>query len=216
MSTTTPTIGLKKPEGTDPFLTQDFADNWDKVDDAIADIQSDIAGLGGGGTLDADTLEGHPASYFYSPGNPPPGGGGGSDSHLVYGWNASASPSQALARSTAYNFVAKKIVVPTGGASIMCWIRTEYAIPSNAQEAFSVQATLDGSVTGIISDTLVPIANTSGAWYLENVLMLTMASVSAGNHTVGFRVTVGSGTSSYHTFRRWSANIIAFTPGGTF
>lgn len=32
MSTTTPKLGLKKPDGTDPFLRQDFADNYDKLD----------------------------------------------------------------------------------------------------------------------------------------------------------------------------------------
>lgn len=34
MSTLTPKIGLKRPDGTDPFLRQDFVDNYNKLDAA--------------------------------------------------------------------------------------------------------------------------------------------------------------------------------------
>lgn len=40
MSSQTPTIDLKKPEGSDPFLTSDFADNYDKIDAAVAELRS--------------------------------------------------------------------------------------------------------------------------------------------------------------------------------
>lgn len=49
MSTLTPTIALKKPDGSDPFLTQDFDDNYDKIDLAIKALQDQLAGGGGGG-----------------------------------------------------------------------------------------------------------------------------------------------------------------------
>lgn len=34
MSTLSPRMSLKRPDGTDPFLTQDFVDNWNKIDAA--------------------------------------------------------------------------------------------------------------------------------------------------------------------------------------
>ncbi len=67
MSTTTPRIGLKSPEGTDPFLTQDFIDNWSTIDTAVGDLQDVLSG-----GIDADSLNGHPDTYFYSADNPPP------------------------------------------------------------------------------------------------------------------------------------------------
>lgn len=79
MPTTTPTIGLKKPEGSDPFLTEDFASNYDKIDAAFA--QRPPAGAGG---VEASTLGGSPKSFFYGPHNPPPAGGVGAHTHSDY------------------------------------------------------------------------------------------------------------------------------------
>lgn len=53
MSQNTPTIGLKKPEGSDPFLVEDFAANLDKIDAAFA--QRPVGGGGGGGGDHPDT-----------------------------------------------------------------------------------------------------------------------------------------------------------------
>lgn len=64
MATTTTVLGLKKPEGSDPFLASDFATNWQKIDDAIGQLRSE-----GQGSIDADTLGGHPASYFQPAGS---------------------------------------------------------------------------------------------------------------------------------------------------
>jgi hypothetical protein len=86
MATTTPTIGLKKPEGSDPFLTEDFAANYDKIDAAFA--ARPAAGSGGG--VNADTLGGSPKSYFYGPHNPPPPAGVGSHTHSDYLTQAAA------------------------------------------------------------------------------------------------------------------------------
>ena len=47
MSQNTVVLGLKKPEGTDPFLASDFAGNWQKIDDAIGQLR---AGGGSGST----------------------------------------------------------------------------------------------------------------------------------------------------------------------
>lgn len=80
MATSTPTIGLKKPEGSDPFLTEDFASNYDKIDAAFA--ARPPAGSGGG--IDATTLGGSPKSYFYGPHNPPPATGVGAHTHNDY------------------------------------------------------------------------------------------------------------------------------------
>lgn len=49
MATNTPTIALKKPDGSDPFLTQDFDDNYDKIDLAIKNLQDAVSAGGGGG-----------------------------------------------------------------------------------------------------------------------------------------------------------------------
>lgn len=50
MSTLTPTIGLKKPDGSDPFLTDDFDHNYDLIDAAIHALQQQVAGGGGAGS----------------------------------------------------------------------------------------------------------------------------------------------------------------------
>lgn len=92
MATTTPTIGLKKPEGSDPFLTEDFAANYDKIDAAFA--ARPPAGSGGG--IDATTLGGSPKSYFYGPHNPPPATGVGSHTHAEYLTQAAADTRYAL------------------------------------------------------------------------------------------------------------------------
>lgn len=52
MATRTPTIGLKKPEGSDPFLTADFAENYDRIDQAFA-----VRPVGGGTTAVHDHPE---------------------------------------------------------------------------------------------------------------------------------------------------------------
>lgn len=52
MATHTPTIGLKKPEGSDPFLTSDFAENYDRIDQAFA-----VRPVGGGTTATHDHPE---------------------------------------------------------------------------------------------------------------------------------------------------------------
>lgn len=49
MSQNTSVLGLKKPEGSDPFLASDFAGNWQKIDDAIGELQT-ATPPGGGGT----------------------------------------------------------------------------------------------------------------------------------------------------------------------
>lgn len=219
MSQTTPTIGLKTPEGTDPFLTDDFVQNWNKVDDAFAAVQADIAALETGGG-DATTLDGNDSSYFYSPANPPPGGGGGggSDSFQAYSWAGAGNLSVGLAANSLTSYQASKITLPASG-SLSIWIYAEFGLPANAQQSFRLNALVDGSsadIASLGSQSLVPYAHTSGTWNVPVTHLALKTGLGAGNHLVTFTVQVGSGSSSYNTFRHWKAIMVYTTPGATY
>lgn len=58
MPTPTTRLGLLKPTTADPFVTQDIADNWQKIDDAIA--------IDGQGTFANRPAAGQQGRYYYA------------------------------------------------------------------------------------------------------------------------------------------------------
>lgn len=125
MSSTSPTIGLKIPEGSDPFLTEDFASNLQKIDQAFAQRPPS-----GGGQVDAATLGGSPKSYFYGPHNPPPATGVGSHTHADYALAGHTHPGGGTTDLSNYYTKAEtdqRIAAAGGGSS--------YTLPSDVMKA---------------------------------------------------------------------------------
>lgn len=180
MSSQTPTIGLKKPEGSDPFITEDFASNLDKIDAAFA--ARPAGGSGGGSGGDAATLQGHPASFFYSSANPPPTGAGGSttDAATLQGHPASyfavsgAVDANTLQGHPASYFYSPGNPPPAGGGG-----GSTYTLPgsvvqapgrTNPKVAFSVATVTFNGVNGVNG---IPIDYSSMGYAAAPVVTLT-------------------------------------------
>lgn len=228
MSTLTPNIGLKKPEGTDPFLTEDFDHNYDLIDSAIKALQDSVAagtgGTGGtGGTtgpIDAATLQSHPASYFYSAANPPPGTGGTStDDHSVLAWQFGHNLNMGLSNNaTSPSVSLQRCVVPTGTFRIIVTCYAEFFLPANVAQTIRLDGQIDGSnanISTLASLIGVPIANTAGNWYVNATHVFT-ATVSGGNHLAAITATVGAGASAYVTFRHVKGYVMLASDGMTY
>ncbi len=213
MSTTTPRIGLKSPEGTDPFLTQDFIDNWSTIDTAVGDLQDVLSG-----GIDADSLNGHPDTYFYSADNPPPATPSGGDVDYagpMWRGYGGASPWIVRGANQTLNVTAIRAVTPAAGR-LMFFITAMFSSPGSAAQYASITGKVDGTAVpgGYTRSGIPAVGGGSGtAWY--SVPLLGHADVNAGNHTISFDWSVGNGTPSV-TLYYWRCLAFFGTAGTTF
>lgn len=191
MSTLTPNIGLKKPDGTDPFLTNDFDANYTLIDSAIKALQDSVAELGGGGgSLDAATLQTHPASYFYSAGNPPPGGGGGAGNQ-PNSWSSQLYANSSKGVGTT-NYLIKHVVVPAAGV-LNIQVMVYVALPSATPGLCYANIKVDDVAAGYVAYAGVPDLNISGGYTRMTIVATAQVAVVTGNHSISFDFVVSTG-----------------------
>jgi hypothetical protein len=214
---TTPTIGLKSPEGTDPFLTQDFIDNWGAIDDAIADDRAAIADA----KASADTLQGHPASYFYSPDNEPAGGGGGgggTEDPRPYTWFGAGNINQSKAAGSTTTYVGSRLVAPVAGR-LFIDLSVYVAFPAGTPGLVNITQLVDdanASGSNLYSGGAVPDFNLSGVTRMT-IPNFGVKDVNAGQHTASFQFSVqGGGSWGPVTLYFWKMRTTLVRTGATF
>ena len=200
MGSPTTHYSIIKPDGTDEFLVGDFQSNYDIIDAAIFGAKTradDAYALASGGG----------------------GGGGGTDSHQAYVWTAGSAPSAGLAASSVTPYTALRIVAPAAGR-VEILLYTEYGLPANQQQEFDVTVFANGTQcdlgTSGSAAIRVPPANASGSWSIGMTTLANAVVSASGNVTITFKIAVGTGSSSYNTFRRFKCIGIWGTPGSVF
>lgn len=192
MSTLTPRLGLKRPDGSDPFLAQDFVDNYDKLDAAPGVHICTSTTKPNWGSAQAGRVA------FLT------------DYKAFQWWDGSAWQSERSASgmfaggalfdatlsknaSVVYNLLNFTTPRP---CQLAVWLNMTLACDSRFSQSVFGRIVFDGGDTllGGYSDSLRFTGNsgdTSSDAYLTMTL-LGMVSVSAGSHTIGGKVTLGA------------------------
>lgn len=190
MSSFTGRLGLKRNDGSDPFLRQDFVDNWNRLDAApgthictSTTRPTWTAAQQGRLILETDTgsLYQWNGSTWVDPQAIP-----------TY-WSAALVVNATLAKNVTANYTLRTINVPRAGVlAIHAGVRA--GVASTSQAGVSFYPMVDG--------VLVPIsgqgsylgfpADSSGSSDYREAPIIGYASVAAGSHTIGMRVTVAN------------------------
>lgn len=199
MSTTSPRLGLKIPDGSDPFLRTDFVDNY-------------------------GVMEGSPGTWICTSTTRPTWGAGqagrtiretdtrrevlwtGTAWHeLLYGpaiWYGSTRPQVMLGVNTMVTYVVGTFTVTRPG-SLFGLTTTEHALPCRGLIGATTRLMIDGSDAnfdgpsqhGEYVQSAFPNTSTFGSdrWY-QTVASMGSRDISAGTHSIGIRVTTQGDT----------------------
>lgn len=192
MSTLTPRMNLKRPDGSDPFLTQDFVDNYNKMDAApgvhicTSSTKPSWGAAQAGRTIfltDYKCFQWWDGSAWQSERAAPGMFAGGA----LFETNLSKNA------SVVYNLLNFTTPRP---CQLAVWMNMTFGCDSRFSQSIFGRIVFDGGDTllGGYSDSLRFTGNssdTSSDAYLT-LSLLGMVSVSAGAHTLGGKVTVGS------------------------
>ena len=195
MSSFTGKLQLKRPDGTDPFLRQDFIDNWNKIDAAPG--------------LHICTSSGRPAW-----------GSGQSgrlifetDTERVMQWNGTAFVEPAFGPKAYSGALIFSGVTQGEGSTVRRDIGTltvsrptlitgamnvRWSLPSNNYQSFSAYAAINGVNLGPTVAQVQVGGLTAGlaTQVLTNTILFRGSLAAAGTYTIGFNGTTGSPSGS--------------------
>lgn len=217
MSTTTAVLGLKKPEGSDPFRTADFAENWQKIDDEIGNLQAAGGGGGGGITQAEGDLR-----YVRTVNNVGPdgagdvavAGGGGADYDRPYTWVKTGAVRAYRAPGTTTNFVIGTYTMPTDGFLLIDFL-LEIAFYTNQTQTITMIPKIDGLYAFYPPSTSPQEQSTAGlgvnfgqAGHVRmTVPLLGGKAVVAGARNVSVDLTIGSSVGGNPYVYGWQSKV---------
>lgn len=191
MSTLSPKMSLKRPDGTDPFLRQDFVDNWNKLDAApgvyiCTSSTRPTWGSAQAGRMifmtDWKQLQYWDGSSWVNPRASVPFFAGGTLLDATVGRNA----------APIYNVVNINTPQPTTLAIIMS---TTIICDGQHTQSASLRINVDGSdiLLGGYSDGLRFTGNTGDTTSdtTQTVTAIAQAAITAGAHSLKGKVIVG-------------------------
>lgn len=192
MSTLSPRMSLKRPDGTDPFLTQDFVDNWNKIDAApgvhicTSTTKPSWSSAQAGRTIfmtDWKCFQYWDGSAWQNERAATGLFGGGAIFNATLGKNATAT----------YNLIT--FTTPRTCSLAVMMNMTVSCDSRYTQDVYGA-VVYDGSETllGAYSDALRFTGNSAdtSADMKLTLPMLAIVNVSAGSHTLGGKITTGS------------------------
>lgn len=197
MSTISQRMGLKIPDGSDPFVRTDFVQNLNTLDKYTGDwICTSTtrptwgAGQAGMKILETDTRR----TMMWT---------GTTWREMLYGpavWTGSMRPQVILGTFTMVTYVVGTFTVNRPG-SLLGITTTEHAMPCRGNMNAQTRVMIDGSDANIdpghgeFTSTNFPNTSTFGTqrWY-DTVCSLGVRNISAGTHSIGIRVTTTGGT----------------------
>lgn len=201
MSTLSQHMGLKIPDGSDPFLRTDFVQNYNTQDKypgvwICTSTTRPTWGSGQAGMLimETDTRR----TMMWS---------GTTWREMLTGpavWYGSMRPQVMVGAGTMVTYVVGTFTVNRPG-SLLGITTTEHALPCRGYTGATTRVMIDGADAnfdgpnqhGEYVQTAFPNTSTFGTdrWY-QTVCSIGVRNVSAGTHSVGIRVTTQSGADS--------------------
>lgn len=198
MSTTSQRMGLKIPDGSDPFLRTDFVQNYNTLDSypGVRICTSTTrptwgAGQAGMMVMETDTRR----NMLWT---------GTTWREMLVGpalWWGSMRPQVMIGAGTMVTYVVGTFTVNRPG-SLFGLTTTEHALPCRGYTGATTRVMIDGSDAnfdgpnqhGEFVQTAFPNTSTFGTdrWY-QTVASMGVRNISAGTHSIGIRVTTQSG-----------------------
>jgi len=199
MSTLTPRLLLKRPDGADPFLRQDFVDNWNKIDAApgthvcTSSTRPTWAAAQAGRTIiETDTYRQMlwTGTAWIEP-NPAPSQ-----------WAASILPAQYLGKGASATYTLGSITTKRS-ATLAVQFSVRSACQPYASQGLQAWGLIDGvdrTVSG--NESLSQWADlssaTSTAYDHRTGHVLAQVNVLPGTHSYGIKVKVGAGANQVY------------------
>src|SRR5690606_6648465 len=192
MSTLTPRLGLKRPDGTDPLLTQDFVDNHNKPDAApgvhvcTSSTRPSWGAAQAGRTI---FLTDYKCFQWWD-------GSAWQFERAAAGMFAGGALFEAtLSKNAVVTYNLLNFTTPRP-CNLAVWLNMTFGCDSRLSQSIFGPIVCDGggSLRGGYSHSLRSTghsADTRANAYMTMTL-LGMVSVSAGSHTLGGKVTVGA------------------------
>jgi len=191
MSTTSQRMGLKIPDGSDPFLRTDFVQNYNTLDKYVGNwictsTTRPTWGSAQSGMCITETDTRRTMLWT-----------GTTWREMLYGpavWWGSQRPQVLLNQSTMATYTIGTFTVNRPGA-LFAMITTEIALPCRGRAGTNVRAMIDGADAnldtgfGEYCESNFPDTSTFGSnrWYLT-VPSIGVRNISAGTHSVGIRL----------------------------
>lgn len=219
MSTTSQHMGLKIPDGSDPFLRTDFVNNYNLIDQYPGDWICTSTTRPAWGTaqagmkiIETDTRR----TMLWN---------GTSFNELLYGpavWWGALRPNATLARSTTVSFTVGTFTVNRPG-SLVAFATTEYALQVYGRFGVTTRILIDGAVASFDS-SISEFSETNNPWPSGPVVTSNTNShseptlgarvISAGTHSIGIQA-VGSSSSDEIIAKLMSTRVLAVFANST-
>lgn len=193
MATYSSRLGLKRPDVTDPFLTQDFYDNYNLLDAApgmhiCTSSTKPNWGVNQAGRsifmTDYRQIEVWDGTNWIEPVQTSPG----------HYWSLSASADMSRNTTTTYNIGSFTVSRP---ARLLIFVNSQMALFGRSRQQMTIRPVINGSdahsgIQNTWRHTGIP-GGSGGVWYhLPFVAFGQVAQVARGSVSVGVKVIVGA------------------------
>lgn len=194
MSTNSQRMGLKIPDGSDPFLRADFVQNWNTLDQYPGDWICTSTTRPAWGTAQAGmciTETDTRRRMLWT---------GSTFREMLYGpavWWGALRPNATISRATASTFSLGTFTVNRPG-TLVVWSTTEYALQVYGYMGATTRILIDGAVASFDS-SIAEFVSTNNPWpsgptFTTNANSSTqpamgVRNISAGTHSIGIQST---------------------------
>lgn len=199
MSTTSQRMGLKIPDASDPFLRDDFVQNWNTQDKypgnwICTSTTRPTWGTGQAGMCITETDTRRTLMWT-----------GTTWREMLYGpaiWWGHMRPQVMIGKNTMVTYTVGTFTVNRPG-SLFAILTTEIALPNRGRIGSNIRAMIDGADAnfeanagghGEYVETNFPNTSTFGTqrWY-QTCPSIGVRNISAGTHSVGIRLVTSNG-----------------------